>query len=211
MSDTQLLIATRNPGKLKEFVAIFHDLPLRLITLDQLGIEEEIEETGTTFIENARLKAYGYAKLSGMLSLADDSGLEVDALNGEPGVYSAYYAPTPAEYRARVLRQMQNVPEEQRTARFRSVICIVDPAKQPDQLVGEAEGTFEGRIAYEEAGQYGFGYDSIFIVPEYGCTVAQLEPQIKNQISHRSVAAEGARNILETYLQKNSSRSAGGG
>lgn len=200
MNETQLLIATHNQGKLREFEQIFHDLPLRLVSLTGIGIHDDIAETGETFADNARLKSYGYAARSGLLTFADDSGLEIDALGGKPGVRSARYAPTPAEYRARVLREMQDVPEDRRTARFRCVINIAVPTPSGIQEIGETEASVDGRIAYGEAGEYGFGYDPIFYLPEYGCTMAQLDPDVKNRISHRALAAEQARKVLMNYL-----------
>ena len=194
-----LLIATRNQGKKVEYAEILGDLSLELVTLDELGIDTEVDETGSTYVENALLKARGYAQQAQTLTLADDSGLEVDALGGEPGVQSARYGGAGAsdEDRYRLLLQhLAGVPEEERTARFRCVIALVWPDGR-EELV---EGTCEGRITQEPRGNHGFGYDPVFFVPEYGRTMAELPPEIKNRISHRARAAQKARAILEQTL-----------
>lgn len=197
----KLLIATRNRGKLREYKALLAGLELELVDMDAAGITLEVEETGATFEENAVLKARTYAQASGLLTLADDSGLEVDALGGEPGVHSARYdgrgGSDEDRYRL-LLHCLEGVPAEERGARFRCVVAIATPEGE----VYTAEGTCEGRIALQSRGSHGFGYDPVFFVPEYGCTMAQLPPEVKNRISHRARAAEGAREILRHLLRE---------
>lgn len=195
----RLLIATRNPGKLKEYQELLAGLPLSLTGLDEEGISQEVEETGETFCENAIRKAQEYARISGLLTVADDSGLEVDALDGEPGVESARYAGPGADDRDRyrlLLEKMRKVPWPQRRARFRCVIALVDPEGE----LYTTEGKCEGVIALEPRGKYGFGYDPVFYISERGKTMAQLPPEVKNQISHRAKAAHEMRGILERIL-----------
>lgn len=192
---TKLLIATHNRGKKAEYAQIMQDLDLELVTLADAGVDLVVEETGSTYAENALLKARGYAAATGLLTLADDSGLEVDALNGEPGVHSARYGGEDAtdEDRYRLLlRRLEGVPEVRRTARFRCVIALV----WPDGAEELVEGVCEGRIATAPAGEHGFGYDPVFYVSEYGRTMAELPPEVKNRISHRGRAAMAARDVL---------------
>ncbi len=189
----ELLIATHNPGKLREFAAIFDGLGLTLRTLDDLGIREDVEETGTTFEENARLKAEGYLALSGLPTLADDSGLEVAALGGAPGIYSARYGGVKGEAQLQyLLDQMQDVPWHQRLARFVCVIALARPG-QPTQFV---QGTLPGVIELAPRGSGGFGYDPLFYLLDYDQTMAELPAETKNQISHRAEAARAVREIL---------------
>jgi XTP/dITP diphosphohydrolase len=180
----KLLIATHNPGKTREIREILTDLPLACLSLNEVGIVEDIEETGTTYAENALLKANFAHKATGLPALGDDSGLEVDALGGRPGLHTARYAPTNPERWAKLLGELRDVPWEQRTARFVCVIALVD-ANGQTQLV---EGACEGVIGFEPKGQGGFGYDPLFYVPDYGCTMAELSEDIKNDISHRGRA-----------------------
>jgi len=192
----KLLVATNNPGKVREYEALLRGLSLTLTYPAQEGIDIEVEETGSTFAENACLKATAYARASGLLTLADDSGLEVDALGGQPGTRSARFAGegTSDEDRYRLLlNKLEGLPWERRTARFRCVIAIATPQGE----VRTAEGTCEGVIASEPKGEHGFGYDPVFYMPEHGQTMAELEPEVKNRISHRARAAEGARRILQ--------------
>ena len=195
----KLLLATRNPGKVREYRELLQGLPVELTWPEAEGITLEPEEAGATFAENAILKARAYAAASGLLTWADDSGLEVDALGGEPGVRSSRYAGPGASdadrYRL-LLRKMAGVPWERRTARFRCVIAIADPAG----ALHTAEGTCEGIIAFAPRGANGFGYDPVFYLPDRGCTMAELSPAEKNQISHRARAARAARRILEEML-----------
>lgn len=195
----RLLIATHNRGKLIEYQELFAGLALDLVTLDDVGIREDVEENGHTFAENARLKALAYAKQGGLLTLADDSGLEVDALNAEPGVYSKRYAgesATDAERNQFLLDKLRRVPREQRTARFRCAIAIA----RPDGEVWETNGTCEGEILFAPRGTHGFGYDPVFLFPALGRTMAELSTEEKNRVSHRARAAEGAKAILERMI-----------
>jgi XTP/dITP diphosphohydrolase len=202
-----VLIATTNRHKLEELRAIFSNLPYQLFSLNDAQIDFDVEETGTTFQANSELKALTYARASGKLSLADDSGLEIDALGGAPGVYSARFAgvDTPYEERFRLLyERLRDIPPEQRTARFRCVITIAEPSGYYQSV----EGTLEGRIADAPRGVHGFGYDPIFFVPEYGMTSAELAPEVKNRISHRAQAAQRARVLLENWPQERDVRKA---
>ena len=192
----ELLIATRNPGKLREFAAIFAGLGLRLRTLDELGIPDEVEETGETFAANALLKAEAYMALSGLPTLADDSGLEVAALRGAPGVYSARYGGVKGEAQLRyLLEQMHDVPWHARLARFVCVIALARPGHAPEL----AEGTLPGVIELEPKGSGGFGYDPLFYLLDEDCTLAELPAERKNQISHRANAARAAREVLARW------------
>jgi XTP/dITP diphosphohydrolase len=193
-----LLLATTNRHKLDEFRTIFSDLPFTLLSLNDIQLDMDVEETGTTFRENAELKARAYAQASGMLSLADDSGLEIDALGGAPGVYSARFAGPDATYQECfdiLLAQLKDVPMEQRTARFHCVISLAEPSG----YLRSVDGTIEGVIANAPRGNNGFGYDPIFLVPALGQTTAELTAEQKNQISHRGRAARLARELLEHW------------
>jgi XTP/dITP diphosphohydrolase len=191
----RLLLATTNKGKAAEYRDLLKGLDLEMVTLDQAGISREAEESHNTFEGNARSKAEFYAALSGLLTLADDSGLEVDALGGEPGVRSSRYAGDNATDPQRVnflLNKLREIPQDRRQARFRCVIAIA----QPGRMTQTAEGTCEGFIALEPKGDNGFGYDPVFYLPDYNKTIAELPPGIKNRISHRGRAAAKARHLL---------------
>ena len=205
---TKLLIATGNPGKMREYAELLAGLPYQLVSLEDLGITHEVEETGETFEENAWLKASEYASISGLLTLADDSGLEVDILAGDPGIRSARYGGdscTSDEDRVELLlTNMKEVPWEERSARFRCVIAIAEPAgakiataDSGPTLIAQAEGFVSGMIQYNPQGQDGFGYDPVFYLPEYDQTIAQLSLDVKNRISHRAKAAERAVEALK--------------
>jgi XTP/dITP diphosphohydrolase len=195
----RLLIATNNRGKVREYRDILGDLPLELVFPADIGIDLEVEETGATYEENARLKAQSFAQASGLVTLADDSGLEVDALGGEPGVHSHRYARGSDADRYRVLlEQLQGVSHEERTARFRCVIVIVTPAGETHTC----EGICPGVILYTPRGDGGFGYDPIFYLPERGQTMAELAPEEKNRLSHRGRAGQCARPVLEELVRK---------
>lgn len=202
MSKPKLLIATHNPGKVREYRDLLVDLPLDVTYLDAEGVGLAVEETGKTFAENAILKAKSYALATGMLTWADDSGLEVDALDGEPGVHSARYgAPAAVNDEDRyqlLLQQVRHIPESGRTARFRCVVAIATPQGQ----VLCTNGTCEGRIASAPRGSHGFGYDPVFLVAEthFQQTMAELSPSTKNQISHRARAARQAKKVLAELL-----------
>ena len=191
----KLLIATTNQGKVREYKSLLHDIPFDPVSLTDEGITTVVEETGTTFKENAGLKAVKIAAESRLLTLADDSGIEVDALGGEPGIMSARYAgddATDAERVEYLLFKMKDVPEGKRTARFRCVIAIAEPDGETEYFTGECEGI----VPFEPAGELGFGYDPVLYIPELGKTIAELGPEVKNRISHRAVAAEKARKAL---------------
>lgn len=199
----RLLIATHNRGKLIEYQQMLADLPLELVTLDDVGIPDDIEENSATFAENARTKAVEYARRSSLLTLADDSGLEVDALGGEPGVRSRRYAgenKSDPERIAFLLDRLRDVPRDQRTARFRCAIAIASPRGE----VRECDGMCEGVIEFAPRGTNGFGYDPVFLFPERGVTMAELPTEEKNKISHRARATEGARPILERIISNKS-------
>lgn len=201
MSSPLLVIATNNSGKLREFRTLLDGCGFELRTPADLGHAFEVEETGNTFAENARLKALAAARLTGALALADDSGLEIDHLGGRPGIFSARYAGgdktadgiAEDEQCRIVLAELAHVPDAKRTARFRCVIAIAAPAAD----VQYAEGVFEGRIGYEMRGGNGFGYDPIFVVAGRDVTSAELPPDEKNAISHRGKAARMALEILK--------------
>jgi XTP/dITP diphosphohydrolase len=190
---TQILIATSNPHKLQEYTALLADLPFRFVGLHDVGISDEVEETGDTFEANARIKADAYSQRSGLITLADDSGLVIDALGGAPGVYSARYGGvTGAAQLALVLQQLGDHPLSERTARFVCVIALAVPG-EPIQTV---HGTVEGLIEFEPRGTHGFGYDPIFLVPERNRTMAELTADEKNCISHRGRAVQAVRPLL---------------
>jgi XTP/dITP diphosphohydrolase len=197
----KLLVASNNSGKLEEYRRLLQKLPLEVTNLRQEGINFEPEEAGLTFEENAIIKASAFADRSGLLTLADDSGLEIDALGGEPGVHSARYAGTRRgedvlRYKL-VLRKLEGIPWQARTARFRCVVALATPGGR----VETAHGLVEGMIAFEPQGEHGFGYDPIFFLQEFNCTMAQLPPEIKNSISHRARAVEAAWSILQRYSE----------
>ncbi len=196
----RLLVATNNPGKVAEFRQLLEGCGWDVVTPAELGLSVQIEESGQTYAENATIKAVEYARVSGLVALADDSGLEVDALNGRPGVLSARYAGpdrTDEERVRALLKELRNVPDELRTARFRAVIAIAEPAGR----VTLVEGAVEGRIAAEPRGENGFGYDPVFLLPQRDLTTAELPADEKNLISHRGVAARKARDVLRGMLR----------
>lgn len=183
---TKILISSNNPDKIKEIRAIFRLPGVELLTLADFPGAPEVIEDGNTLSENALKKASMLNEFSGLPTIADDTGLEVDGLNGQPGVYSARYAGENASYADNVqklIREIQIVPEERRSARFRTVAVFYHP-----EIVLRAEGTIEGQILTEQRGQNGFGYDPIFYVPAYRKTLAELSPREKNAISHRGQA-----------------------
>lgn len=199
MGAARLLVATNNPGKLREYRELLAGLKVQIVSLSEAGIDFEVEETGQTFLENAILKASTYARISGLCTLADDSGLEVDALGGEPGVRSSRYAgpgATDADRIRFLLEKLKSVPPERRSARFRAAIAVATPRGR----VETSEGICEGVIALQPRGEHGFGYDPIFYLPALKKTMAELPPSVKNQISHRARAAAGAREIIARFL-----------
>ena len=193
----KLLVGTGNPGKVREFRELLDGLPVELVAPVDIGLDIEVEETGDTLEENALIKAQAYANAGGVLTLADDSGLFVDALDGAPGVISARYgAPDARTDEDRVellLRNLVDVPEGERNAAFRCVIVIAEPGVDTVRM---AKGELRGIIGQTPRGTNGFGYDPIFVVPEYGKTVAELNSDIKNALSHRGRAACAAREII---------------
>lgn len=193
-----LLIATRNPGKFKELTELLTEVPFTLVSLADVGVDEDVEETGSTLEQNAALKAKSYARLSGLLTVADDSGLEVDPLDGAPGPLSSRYAGEGATDSQRIAflhGRLQNIPEDRWNARFRCIIALASPERStPLELY---EGEYRGRIIRESRGSFGFGYDPVFLVPELGKTMAELRPEEKNRISHRSAAARKAVEALQ--------------
>lgn len=195
----QVIIATQNLGKAKDFEALFRPFGYEVLTLRDLGEHIDVEETGTTFEENAILKAETVAKLLHKAVIADDSGLEIEALNGEPGVYSARYASEEKNDSAnidKVLEKMKGIPEEKRHARFRCVLAIAAPGQETKTF----SGTCEGYILEERMGENGFGYDPIFWVPSEGRTLAELKPQEKAAISHRGNAMREMKLSLSKLL-----------
>ena len=191
----KLLVATGNPGKMREVSHILKGLPFRVLSLQDLGVSMTVEETGVTFAENAILKASAYCASAGMLTMADDSGLVIDALDGRPGVLSARYGGEGLTDPQRVellLRELEDVPWEKRTARFCCVIALAWPGGRVETV----EGTVEGVIQYEPEGCNGFGYDPIFHLPDRSCTTAQLSTSDKNRISHRGQAVRKAAELL---------------
>ena len=191
----KLLIATRNQGKVREYRELLADLPFEVLSLADAGLDADVEETGETFAENALLKARTYAHLSGLLTWADDSGLAVDALDGWPGVHSARHAgpnATDADRIGILLQRLADVPPQERGAAFHCVVAIATP----DGRAWTTEGMCAGAIIDEPAGSGGFGYDSVFFVPDLGKTFAQLSSREKNAISHRGIAAREAAALL---------------
>ena len=192
----KIIFATGNEGKMKEIREILADPHVEILSMKEAGITAEIEENGTSFEENAVIKAKAVMELCHEIVLADDSGLEIDYLNKEPGIYSARYMGEDTSYRIKnqnLIDRLEGVPDGERTARF---VCVI-AAAFPDGEVLTARGTIEGRIGYEEKGENGFGYDPIFYVPEYGCSTAQLSPEVKNQISHRGKALREMKRKLQ--------------
>ncbi len=191
----RLIFATGNKDKMKEIRMILADSGYEILSMKEAGIEADIVEDGKTFEENAIIKATAISKLAGCLVLADDSGLEVDAMNGAPGIYSARFEGVDTPYSIKnkiIMDKLEGLPEEKRTARF---VCAI-AAAWPDGRIETRRGTIEGRIAHEPAGENGFGYDPIFYVPEYGKTTAQLDPEEKNKISHRGKALMMIKEVL---------------
>jgi XTP/dITP diphosphohydrolase len=192
----KIIFATSNQGKMDEIKMIMKDSRIPIVSLKEAGIEADIEENGRTFEENAVIKAKTIMELTGCLTLADDSGLEVDFINKEPGVYSARYMGEDTPYSVKnrsIIDRLKEAEGEERSARF---VCVI-AACFPDGRTVTAKGTIEGRIAYEERGTHGFGYDPILYVPEYDKTTGEMEPEFKNQISHRGKALRLMREKLE--------------
>lgn len=199
----KLLLATSNLGKIREYRLLLGNTAYEIVTLAERGIAELAAESGDTYEQNAHLKASSYAKSSQLTTLADDSGLEVDALHGEPGIHSARFGgegTTDADKVRIILDKLASIPWEERTAHFKCVIAIVTPECQSEFFYGECHGM----IALEPKGESGFGYDPIFYLPEMEKTMAELSMEIKNQISHRAQAARKARQVLQQLLSPHS-------
>ena len=193
----QLVLASGNPGKLRELSAILDDLGYQLHAQSEYGVSE-VAETGTTFVENAIIKARHAASHTGLPALADDSGIEVDALDGAPGVYSARFSGPAADDTANnalLVEKLKSVPAAERSARYRAVIVFMRHAGDPSPLI--CEGSWEGMIQLQPAGDGGFGYDPYFFVPELGCTSAELSATEKNRISHRGKALAELKKKLQ--------------
>jgi len=191
----KLLLASSNLGKIREYRLLLGDLEYQIVTLSEQGISKVTTESGNTYEQNAEMKATTYAKLSQLITLADDSGLEVDALHGKPGIHSARFAgknATDADRVTKLLAMMAGIPWDRRTAHFKCVIAIATPEGKLRLCQGERHGI----IAFEAKGKNGFGYDPIFYLPELAKTMAELPLELKNQLSHRGQAAQKARNIL---------------
>jgi XTP/dITP diphosphohydrolase len=191
----KIIFATGNQGKMREIREILADMDVEVLSMKEAGINLDIVENGSTFEENAAIKARAVCEAAGEIVLADDSGLEIDYLNKEPGIYSARYMGEDTSYHiknASLIERLEGVPDEERTARF---VCAV-AAAFPDGTVKTVRATMEGRIGYEEKGENGFGYDPIFFLPEYGCTSAQLSMEEKNKISHRGKALRAIKEEL---------------
>ena len=195
----KIIFATGNEGKMREIRMILEDLGTEVLSLKEAGITLEVQEDGETFEENAVIKARAVMEETKALVLADDSGLEIDYLNGEPGVYSARYMGEDTSYRIKnqnLIERLEGVPEEKRTARF---VCVI-AAAFPDGRILTARGTIEGIIGYEERGEGGFGYDPIFWLPEYGCSTPELTMEKKNELSHRGKALRAIKDELKRAM-----------
>jgi XTP/dITP diphosphohydrolase len=206
LKPAELLVATGNAGKLREIRVLLRDLPIRLLSLTDFLAIEEVAETGSTFAENAALKALGYARQARLLTLADDSGLEVDALGGAPGVRSARYLGEGVSYSDRIdalLTAVKNLKEDERTARF---VCALAIASHDQQILYTTQATCEGRIAGASRGSRGFGYDPVFMPMGFTETFGELSADVKNRISHRGRALEKARQFLASLTGTSAAR-----
>lgn len=195
----RLIIATRNRGKIKEFKELFQGTGWQVISMDEAGIDEEIVEDGMTFDENALIKARAVQRITGDIVLADDSGLEVDFLNRAPGIYTSRFLQDHTQYAERyqaLLRLLEGVPDPYRKARF---VCSVAVAAGDQELT--VRGVLDGRIAQRAAGSNGFGYDPVFWVPQYGKTLAELDSETKNQISHRGKAFRAVASRIREIIR----------
>jgi XTP/dITP diphosphohydrolase len=194
----KVVLASGNPGKVREIGEMLKALDIEVVPQSQFDVPEA-EETGTTFVENAIIKARNAAQHTGLPAIADDSGIEVDALNGAPGVYSARYAGPKAndeDNNAKLLKALEGVPEAQRTARYQAVLVYMRHADDPTPIISQA--SWEGRILTEPRGEHGFGYDPIFFVPSHDCASAELSPETKNSLSHRGKALRHLVELLQS-------------
>ncbi|UCC56658.1 MAG: XTP/dITP diphosphatase [Gammaproteobacteria bacterium] len=197
MTMKEIVLASSNPGKVREINQLLADLDLHVRPQSEFGIPDA-EETGLTFVENAILKARNAAWHTGLPAIADDSGIEVDALNGEPGIYSARYAGADASDQAnleKLLADLRDIPESQRSARFQCLLVYLEHVDDPTPLI--CQGTWEGRILFEPRGDKGFGYDPVFYVPTHDCSSAELAAEVKNSLSHRGQALRQLVGMLE--------------
>lgn len=197
----RIVFATGNKNKVREIEEILCDFEIPIVSMKEAGVDIEIVEDGKTFEENALIKAKSVWNVTGGLVLSDDSGLIVDALGGEPGIYSARYMGEDTSYHIKnnnIIERMEGVPDEKRTARF---VCAV-AAVFPDGTQKTVTGVMEGRIGYEESGENGFGYDPIFVLPKYGKSTADLSPEEKNAESHRGKALRAIRQEIEKYINR---------
>lgn len=199
--EKRIIFATGNEGKMKEIRMILADLGVPVLSMKEAGVSADIVEDGKTFEENAAIKAETIRDLTGAIVLADDSGLEIDYLGGEPGIYSARYMGEDTSYDIKnknLLDRLEGVPDEKRTARFVCAIC----AALPDGRKLTTRGTIEGIIGHGISGENGFGYDPIFWLPEYGCSTAELSPEKKNELSHRGKALRAIKEQLREILKE---------
>lgn len=199
--EKKVVFATGNAGKMREIRMILEDTGIEVLSMKEAGIQADIEENGKSFEENARIKAKAVGEKCGCIVLADDSGLEIDYLNGEPGIYSARYMGEDTSYHIKntnLIERLSGVPDAERTARF---VCVI-AAALPDGRVLCSRGTIEGIIGYEERGGNGFGYDPIFYLPEYGCSTAELDPETKNLLSHRGKALRAMKEQLKNIFEE---------
>lgn len=197
----RIIFATGNEDKLREIRMILSDLGVPLVSMREAGISAEIEENGKSFEENAAIKAKTVMELTGEAVMADDSGLQIDHLDGAPGIYSARFMGEDTSYDVKntaLLEKLEGVPDEERTARF---VCAIACAL-PDGRLLSSRGVMEGRIGYEIKGENGFGYDPIFFLPEYGCTSAEIPPEKKNELSHRGKALRSMEEKLKAILSE---------
>lgn len=195
----RIIFATGNQGKMKEIKMILADIDVEVLSLKEAGIEADIVEDGATFEENAVIKAKTIMEMTGDIVLADDSGLEIDYLNKEPGIYSARYMGEDTSYDIKnnnLIGRLNGVPDEKRTARF---VCVI-VAAFPNGDILTTEGTIEGMIGYEIKGSNGFGYDPIFYLPQYQCTTAELDMELKNELSHRGKALRAMKEQLKNKI-----------
>ncbi|MBQ7358572.1 MAG: XTP/dITP diphosphatase [Lachnospiraceae bacterium] len=195
----RIVFATGNAGKVREVQAILADMGMEVLSMKEAGISIDIVEDGTTYEENALIKAREVAKYTDAIVMADDSGIEIEFMDNGPGIYSARFMGEDTSYTIKnnyIIQQLEGVPDEKRTARYVCAIAAVLP--NGEELT--TRGIFEGRIGYEEAGENGFGYDPIFYVPKFGKTTAQLSPEEKNQVSHRGLALEAMKAELKKHL-----------
>ena len=196
----KIIFATGNQDKMREIREILADMDVEVVSMKEAGIHADIVENGSTFEENAVIKAKTICELTGEITLADDSGLEIDYLNKEPGIYSARYMGEDTSYDIKnqaLIDRLEGVPDEKRTARF---VCAI-AAALPDGSTEVVRGTMEGRIGCEITGENGFGYDPIFYLPQFGCSSAELEPEKKNELSHRGEGLRKMRKVLEEKLE----------